>query len=90
MKNNCMYVIIDAKDVEDVNLAEVMQTSPDSMRYCVDGSKALVKYEGEQPLSIFGIAGNSIGLPELTHEEVLQILRTPEWVSEIEKSELTS
>ena len=36
MKNNCMYVIIDAKDGEDVNFAEVMQTSADSMRYCVD------------------------------------------------------
>ena len=72
MKN---YVIIDASEVSSVDFNQVMQTSADTLRYSVDGSKALLKYEGTQPFFL-------LGKTEYTHEEILTILSGPEWTSD--------
>ena len=72
MKN---YVIIDASEVSSVDFDQVMQTSADTLRYSVDGSKALLKYEGTQPFFL-------LGKTEHNHEEILSILSGPEWTSE--------
>jgi hypothetical protein len=73
MKN---YVIIDASEVSSVDFDQVMQTSADTLRYSVDGSKALLKYEGTQPFFL-------LGKTEYTHEEILSILSGTEWTPEI-------
>lgn len=72
MKN---YVIIDASEVSSVDFDQVMQTSADTLRYSLDGSKALLKYEGTQPFFL-------LGKTEYTHEEILNILSGPEWTSD--------
>ena len=51
MKN---YVIIDASEVSSVDFNQVLQTSADTLRYSLDGSKALLKYEGTQPFFLLG------------------------------------
>jgi len=73
------YCIINCDDIEAVKFADVMQTSPMSMRRSVDGTKTFVKYEGDQPEFLFAIAENAVGLTEYTHEDFLQILKGPEW-----------
>ena len=72
MKN---YVIIDASEVSSVDFDQVLQTSADTLRYSVDGTKALLKYEGTQPFFL-------LGKTEYAHEEILTILRGPEWTSD--------
>ena len=72
MKN---YVIIDASEVSSVDFDQVMQTSADTLRYSVDGSKALLKYEGTQPFFL-------LGKTEYNQEEILSILSGPEWTIE--------
>jgi hypothetical protein len=72
MKN---YVIIDASDVSSVDFDQVLQTSDDTLRYSVDGSKALLKYEGTQPSFLSGKT-------EYTHSEILTILSGDEWTSD--------
>jgi hypothetical protein len=72
MKN---YVIIDASEVSSVDFDQVLQTSANTLRYSVDGSKALLKYEGTQPFFL-------LGKTEYTHEEILSILSGPEWTSD--------
>ena len=73
--NNRTYVILDAAEVDTVNFDEVMQTSADKLRYSLDGSKFVVKYEGTQPFFL-------LGKTEYNHEEILNILSGPEWSSE--------
>lgn len=72
MKN---YVIIDASDVSSVDFDQVLQTSANTLRYSVDGSKALLKYEGDQPSFLSGKT-------EYTHSEILTILSGDEWTSD--------
>ena len=69
------YCIIDASDVSSVDFDQVAETSADTLRYSLDGTKTFVKYEGTQPSFL-------LGKTEYTHEEILTILRGPEWTSD--------
>ena len=80
--NNLRYCIIECVDIGLVHFNKVKETSPDTMRRSLDGTKTFVKYEGEQPDCLFTIAGNTTGLQEYTHEEILKLLDGPEWRSQ--------
>ena len=68
------YVIIDASEVASVDFDQVQETSADTLRYSVDGSKTFVKFEGDTPSFL-------IGEPQYDHSEILNILAGPEWTS---------
>jgi hypothetical protein len=69
------YCIINSSEVPSVDFDQVLQTSADTLRYSIDGSKALLKYEGTQPSFLSG-------KQEYTHSEILAILATDEWTLE--------
>ena len=69
------YVIIDSSEVDSIDFGQVLETSADTLRYSLDGSKTFVKYEGTQPFFL-------LGKTEYTHEEILSILSGPEWTSD--------
>jgi hypothetical protein len=66
------YVIIDASEITNVDFDKVLETSADTLRYSVDGSKVLLKYEGTQPFFL-------LGKTEYSQEEILSILSGPDW-----------
>jgi len=76
------YVIIEAKYLEYVDFTKVKQTSPESLRYSIGKKNFLLKYEGEQPQFMFNIAQDAIGLREYNHEEMLEILKRSEWITQ--------
>jgi len=69
------YVIIDSSEVGSVDFDQVLETSAETLRFSLDGTKTFVKYEGTQPFFL-------LGKTEYTHEEILSILSGPEWTSE--------
>ena len=69
------YCIINSSEVSSVDFDQVLQTSADTLRYSVDGSKALLKYEGTQPFFLLGKDG-------VHTREILTILSGPEWTAE--------
>jgi len=69
------YCIINSSEVSSVDFDQVLQTSADTLRYSVDGSKALLKYEGDQPSFLSG-------KQEYTQSEILTILSGAEWTSD--------
>lgn len=66
------YVILDASEVGNVDFDKVMQTSSDTLRYSLDGTKFLLKFEGDTPSFLEGKT-------QYTHSEILAELATPEW-----------
>ena len=66
------YVIIDASEVSSVDFDQVMETSADTLRFSLDGSKTFVKFEGDTPSFLVGKTAN-------THSEMLEILAGEEW-----------
>jgi hypothetical protein len=78
---NRKYVIIPTSEINNINFAEVLETAPETCRYSADGTKTFVKYKGSQPASVVAIADKSV---EYSHEEILDILATEEWIDESE------
>ena len=69
------YCIINSDEVGSVDFDQVFETSADTLRYSLDGTKTFVKYEGTQPFFL-------LGKTEYTHEEILSILSGSEWTSD--------
>ena len=70
--NNRTYVILDASEVGNVDFDQVIQPSADKLRYSLDGSKFVVKFEGGTPDFL-------IGKDQHDHAEILAILAGDEW-----------
>lgn len=72
------YIIFDYSEVHKVNFDEVLETSIDTLRLSLDGTKTFVKWIGEEPSFVSSIISKS---PLYTNEEILSILSTDEWRS---------
>jgi hypothetical protein len=66
------YVIINSPDVSSVDFSKVAETSADTLRYSLDGSKTFVKFNGDTPSFL-------IGEPQYDQEEMLSILDGVDW-----------
>ena len=66
------YVIITADEVSSVDFDQVLETSADTLRYNIAGTKTFVKYEGDTPSFLAGKTAN-------THSEMLTILSGSDW-----------
>lgn len=67
-----IYVILNSSELPTVDFNQVLQTSADTLRYSLDGTKFLVKFEGDTPSFL-------IGEPQYDHAEILTILSGDEW-----------
>lgn len=80
MENNKKYLIIPVEEVSKVDFSIVCETSPDTLRKSVDGSKTFVKWDGEVPTFVADIVGKE---GPYSHTEILEILSTTEWCKDI-------
>ena len=62
-----IYVIIEASEVGSVDFSQVREDSADTVRYNLDNTKALVKFEGDTPSFLEGKT-------QYTHSEIRAIL----------------
>ena len=69
------YVIILAEEVSSVNFNQVLETSENTLRYSLDNSQALLKFEGVTP-------GFLEGKQTYTYSEIMEILNSPSWTEE--------
>ncbi len=67
------YVIINADEVSSVNFSQVDETSADTIRYNVAGTKTFVKFDSDTTPSFLD------GKTQYSHSEILTILATDEW-----------
>lgn len=69
MKN---FVIIDSSEVSNVDFNQVKETSADTLRYSLDGTKTFVKFEGDTPSFLEGKT-------QYNQAEIRSILNGDEW-----------
>ena len=76
------YVIIDTTEITDENsvidFSKLMNRNANMLRYSIDGSKALVKYKGEQPSFLSGKT-------TYTNDEIKVEMVKPAWHTDIEE-----
>ena len=74
------YVIIDTTEITDENsvidFSKLINRNANMLRYSVDGSKALVKYKGDQPPFLSGKT-------TYTHDEIKIEMSKSEWHVEV-------
>ena len=71
------FVIFDVSEISAIDFTQVLETSADTVRTSVDGTKTFVKWDTETvPLCVENLTTKSI---YYTYEEILTILATPEW-----------
>lgn len=68
------YIIIDKSEVANVDFSKVKETSADTLRYSIDGTKTFVKFEGDVPAFLDG-------KQQYTHAQILEVLAGEEWTS---------
>jgi hypothetical protein len=73
---NRYYVIFDVTELDEVDFNEVLETSAETVRKSVDGTKTFVKFNGNLPPSVKDLKTRS---QKYTHEEILEILAGEDW-----------
>ena len=72
---NRKYVIINASEVGSVDFSQVNESSACTLRYSLDNSKTLVKFDGDTPSFLNGKT-------QYTNDEILTELGKSEWIIE--------
>lgn len=73
---NRHYVIFNVSELDKIDFTQVLETSAETVRKSVDGTKTFVKWEGEAPSCILSLTTKG---SYLTHDEIINILATAEW-----------
>lgn len=74
---NRQFMIFNVSELGNINFMEVMETSAETVRKSVDGTKTFVKWESETiPLSVENLTTKE---GPYTYSEILTILSSAEW-----------
>ena len=75
--NNREFMIFSVTELPNINFNEVKETSIDTVRKSVDGTKTFVKWDGEDiPSSVESLTTKE---GPYTYDEIIIILATEEW-----------
>lgn len=76
------FMIFNVSELPIINFTEVLETSADTVRKSVDGTKTFVKWDSTTvPPSVDSLTTKE---GPYTYDEILAILNTPEWTAPIE------
>ena len=82
MYTNRNFMIFSTSETGSINYTEVLETSSETLRLSVDGSKSFVKWDGETvPTSVDNLTTKE---GPYTHQQILTILTGSEWVDDLE------
>ena len=70
------YLIFNISEIDKINFDEVRETSKETIRISIDGTKTFVKWDDEEP-SFISTLTTAEGT--YTQEEILEILSTDLW-----------
>jgi hypothetical protein len=70
------FMIFEVSELDQIDFTQVCETSIDTVRKSVDGSKTFVKWDGAMPTCVADLYTKE---GPYTYEEILVILSTPEW-----------
>jgi hypothetical protein len=73
---NREFMIFNVSELPQINFTQVLETSAETVRRSVDGTKTFVKWDGVMPQCIIDLTTSE---GPYTYEEILVILTTPEW-----------
>jgi hypothetical protein len=84
MYDSRQFAIFSTSELDQINFSEVLETSAETVRKSVDGTKTFVKWDDGQSIPPSIQALTTLEGP-YTYAEILDILSTPEWSSPMEE-----
>lgn len=75
---NRNYLIFNVSELSQIDFTQILQTSPDTVRKSLDGTKTLIKWDGDEPTCVATITTKE---GPYTYDEILEILSGPEWTN---------
>ena len=72
------FAVFSLTEIDEIDFTQVLETSADTLRKSVDGTKSFVKWDGEQPEFVSTL--ETLEGP-YTYDEILEILSGPEWTT---------
>ena len=80
--NQRQFMIFNTEELSQIDFTKVLETSIETVRKSVDGTKTFVKWDGEEiPQCVQSLTTKE---GAYTYDEILTILSTDEWTSPIE------
>ena len=73
---NRKFMIFSVTELDQIDFTQVCETSADTVRKSIDGTKTFVKWEGLMPECVSELTTKE---GPYTYEEILEILATEEW-----------
>jgi hypothetical protein len=70
------FMIFSVTELSQIDFTQVCETSEETVRKSVDGTKTFVKWDGVTPECVANLETKE---GPYTYEEILVILATPEW-----------
>ena len=70
------FMIFSVTELNQIDFTQVCETSEETVRKSVDGTKTFVKWDGATPECVASLTTKE---GPYTYEEILVILATPEW-----------
>lgn len=80
------YIIFDLSEIDKINFEQVVETSVETLRLSVNGTKTFVKWIGDTPSCIDSLITKS---QVYSNVEIISILDTIEWVGDNSSSGTT-
>lgn len=77
---NREFMIFNVTELDQIDFTKVLETSIDTVRKSVDGTKTFVKWNGEIPDCVLDLLTKE---GPYSYEEILEIMNTEEWTSPI-------
>jgi hypothetical protein len=75
---NREFMIFNVSELDKIDFDQVHETSVDTVRKSIDGTRTFVKWDGEMPSSV---AALTTAEGPYTYEEILIILAGPDWTT---------
>jgi|TARA_R110000744_G_scaffold158237_1_gene274227 hypothetical protein len=69
------YLVILAEEINTIDFSQVLETSAETLRYSLDKSQFLLKFNGETPSFLEGKKTYS-------YEAIKEILNSPNWAEQ--------
>ena len=74
--DNRKFMIFNMSELSQIDFSTVLETSAETVRKSVDGTKTFVKWDGTMPTCVSNLTTKE---GPYTYDEILVILATPEW-----------
>jgi len=70
------YITFNVSEIDSIDFNQILETSVETLRYSVDKTQTLVKWDGEIPSCVLGLTTKSA---YMSYDEIVILLNTPIW-----------